>query len=141
MRHLQRIVDAMTPLLKLKAPDKKSNVGALLWDIYIWQNVNSLAKKKLEQAWKVIEADKLIPDDDTLRAVQGERVILQTENLSCVIKVEPPRKIFDKDKFILRLSKKYKLPIEDLNRMAGRCYVDTKTVLTKRVTGNGRHED
>lgn len=136
MKYLTKILDTLEPLLKLRGPDR-SNTGKLLWDIYLWQSVLAHAKKQHEKAWRAATANQLIPEDDELRKSLGERIVLQTEKLACVVRVDPPRAYFDKEAFIFLLVKKYKLDFEEVVSLANECNKGTTPVLTKRVAETG----
>lgn len=123
-------------VLPVTNPDRKSNQGNILFDVFCWQEVTSIAKKKLEAAWKVAQDVKgLVPDDDVLRKRYGagEQIVAETDSFSCVVKLTEPRKAFDLETFIGRLAKKYKLDADELAELAENCKVDGKRSVSKKI--------
>jgi hypothetical protein len=117
-----------------KNPDSKNNVGNYLGDIYLWQVVGEIAADRLKAAWNYLNSDKLMPDDDHLRAnVEGEIVALKSPTFALQVKVAKPRESFDKDLFIEKASKRFKIDKHKLLELSMECTKQSKAPLTKKV--------
>jgi hypothetical protein len=114
-------------------PDRKSNVGTLLFEVYTAAELANLAEKKAEQAWEQLEVQGLIPSDDKLRREEGERIVVESGHLSAMIKVSAPRQTFDKEAFITAVCKKYKLPVAAITALADGAKKVGKAALSKKV--------
>jgi len=120
------------PVLKIKRGD---NQGPLLGAIFLWQETVKEAKERLESAWKAAVDADIIPDDDSLREKKGETIITESDQFSCVAEVEKPRKVFNRDKFIDAVAKKFKIDRARLDAIAvaSPCTTDSKAPLSKRI--------
>ena len=114
-------------------PDRKSNTGALLFEIYTAQELATLAEKKAEAAWAQLEEQGLIPSDDKLRREEGERIVVESGHLSAMVKVSAPRQTFDKEAFITAVCRKYKLPVAAVTALADSSKKAGKAALGKKV--------
>lgn len=114
-------------------PDRKSNTGNLLYRAFVLQTLASLAESGLKATWKSMETEGLLPDDEQLRAVPGERIITESSHFSLMVKVSAPREVFDRDIFIARVAKKYKIPAASLAALAEQCYASSKAPLSRKV--------
>lgn len=119
---------------EISLPAEASNVAAALYDIFFWQEVSSLAKDMLEKAWTSNVECGAVPDDDAMRAAGiGERIVAESKHFSCVATVQAPRSNFDRELFLKRLSKRYKLPVSALETLADDCKKPSTPPLRKRV--------
>ena len=112
---------------------KKSNTSPLLYEIYVAQELVALAEKKEKKAWAALEANGFIPSDAQLRKEEGERIVTESGNFTCIVDVKAPRHTFDREAFIVALAKKYKLPIASLNALAEETVKTGTPPLSKRV--------
>lgn len=137
LNHKASIIKAISRLGETngtKNPDERHNVGSLLGEIYLWQVATDIASDRLKAAWKELEAEELLPSDDKLRTdVEGELVALQSPHFSLQIKVAKPRESFDKDMFIEKASKKFKIDKHKLIELSRECVKLSKAPLTKKV--------
>lgn len=119
-------------LTKIPIPDKKYK---LLGEIFVWQEMETYAKARKEAAWKAAQdIGGLIDSDEDLREyIKGEEIVFETAHFSCIVKVSEARERFDRDTFIKRVAKKYKIPAPDLVKMSDRCKCYSLAPLTKRV--------
>lgn len=108
---------------------KMLNEETVLSQVFLWQEVCKLAKKNLELAWKATELE----EDDLRNLGVGEHIALESGVFSCIAKVGDGRSCFNKDKFILAVAKKHKIPVASLTAIAEKCKDKTKPVLEKRV--------
>lgn len=115
------------------SPDS-SNIGGYLSDVFLWETVADLAKKKSEEAWKALVSNKMIPPDDTMREnINGEAIAVKTSKFQVFIKVSNPRTIFDKDAFINKAAEKFKISKPKLIELSQQCVSQTRPPLSKRV--------
>lgn len=113
----------------------KSNAGPILAEIYKWQEACDYAKKRLEAAWKEAQAKGgVVPADDDIRDMEpGEHIIAKGKVFACFVKLNNPSNRFDKETFIRKLSKKYKISIDDLEALAKVSTIEAKGQLTKKI--------
>jgi len=125
----------LVTVLAKKAPsDRKSNIGKYLQDIFVWQEVNKLAADSLKEAWATAQTSGALPFDDELRNKgEGEHIVTESDMFSLVTKVMAPRQNFDRDLFIEKVAKKFKIPVATLTALADASKVDGKAALSKRV--------
>jgi len=117
----------------VKSPDQ-TNVGGFLADVYLWDTVATLAKGHLEDAWRALEREKIIPSDVTMReTVEGESIAAKTAKFQVYIKVSNPRTIFDKDTFIAKVAATFNVSKPKLLELAKECVSQTRAPLSKRV--------
>lgn len=113
----------------------KGNLGAVLFELFVWQYVENAAKRRRERAWKSAQdVGSVIPKDEELRKMAlGEHIVAESDLFSCVVKIGEPRMTFSRDEFIKRVAAKYKLSVKNLAMLADECKVESEPVLTKRV--------
>lgn len=106
-----------------------------LFEIFVWQEVCSNAKKRREQAWTSAQEAGLMPDDDALRKLAGEEVTMATgHHFVATAKVSEPIYRFDIEDYVMRVSKRWKIPHGDLEKMVESSKLECAPSLTKRVT-------
>jgi len=134
MRFNRRILDALKrSTLRLGNPEIGNDLGQRLWNIYVWQEIFSYAKKRVEAGWRDLLAAGYIPTDDELREKRGNIIVNESNALSCVVKVDDPRMMFDIEGFIDKLHELHGLDKQELILLAANCQKESKAVLTKRV--------
>ena len=117
-----------------RAPQDKSNVGPTIWPIFYWQVVEDIASKGLKQAWEAAATEGVVNSDDQLRALgEGEHLVVDSNHFSVLASVSKPRLNFDRDLFLDKVAKKYKLDKAKLMALAESCKVEGKAALSKRV--------
>ena len=115
-----------------RAPKDNSNTGAYLWPVFYWQTVEDIASDQLKLAYK--NGVSVFGTDDVMRGRgEGEHLIADSNCFSMLATVTKPRQSFDKDLFIAKLCKRYKLERSKLEVIAGECMHPTKAPLSKRV--------
>lgn len=116
-------------------PEPRSNEGRLLHDIWVWQEVAALAGAAEKAAWQAAQLgdDALIPTDAELRGKAGEAIVADSAAYSCIVRVDGPRKSFDRDTFIALVARKFKIPAADIAQLAELAKVEGASPLTKRV--------
>ena len=131
-RLLLKLVELPNALLKNRNGD---NFGSILAELYCWQETAKYAKEQLENAWEAAVARHVIDDDNVLRkGVIGEESILaESKCFSVIAKLDKPRSIFSKDRFIAAVAKRYKLDPFQLETLAETCVTESRPPLTKRV--------
>lgn len=122
-------------LAKLRNPDRGSNTGKFLFDIFVWQEVSSLADKRLRDAWKAaqVESSVVEPDDVLREKGPGDHITEETDHFSLYVKISEGRKAINRDLFIEKVAKRYKLKVADLEKIAETCRVEGTRACTKRV--------
>jgi len=130
---LKRVDDVRTGMNSLRT----SHYG----DAFFWQELSSLADKKLKEAWAVLQGAKAsarVNDDDTLRALgAGDHVLDRTKRFVCMAKVTEPRKGLDEALLVATLAKKYKLDPVAVAAVIAACKVPGKPALSKRILEGG----
>lgn len=121
--------------LVITNPDRTSNIGAHLHQIYIWQEIAKMAENELKLAWDAAQAeDGICDDDDSLREHGvGETEICNSKHYALVIDVKTPAQRVDGVTFYKALAKAFKTTVAAIERIAGKAKVDNKASLTKRV--------
>ena len=115
-------------------PDRKSNVGAALFEVYLWQQVLDRAEDNLETAWKALAEEGVIPTDDKLRTqATGDHIEAESEHFSCLVKIASGQNRFNKEDFIAAVAKKFKIPAPKLEALADTCKRKSNPSLTKKV--------
>ena len=116
-----------------QSPDH-SNLGGVLSEIYLWETVRDYAADKCKTAWLSLEREKLIKPDDFLRDnIDKEEVVVHSDHFSIVAKVSTPRSTFDRDLFIEKVGKKFKIDKHKLIDLAQQCTKQSKAPLSKRI--------
>lgn len=127
---LMPLTEAGGGVLKIKRGD---NVGPFLGRIYVLQEMSKFAEEQLKIAWKDAEAENILPDDLELRETEGERIVMESDQFSCVVNVAKPRANFNKDKFIDAVVVKFKIPKGKLEALAATSTKDSAAPLSKKV--------
>lgn len=114
-------------------PDRKDNVGALLFNAYIAQELCSYSEQKLKKAWLDLQDSGLVPSDDKLRDTEGQILLEESNHFSAIVEVSAPSSRFDKETFIAEVARKFKLPTKKLEALAETCVKASKASLKKRI--------
>jgi hypothetical protein len=117
----------------VRNPDAKLKVGKLLFDVYVWQELQKYSTSQCKRAWAEAVSEGSVDDDDALREQGGERTVQLTPHFALQVNVQPGRALFDKDEFIRRVAKKYKLRESSLTMIAEDCKCESKPSLSKKV--------
>lgn len=129
MKLKDKITEAVPAILSASNAMRSADYGA----IFFWQEVGSLAEKKLKEAWAAAQL-KLLPDDEGMRALgEGEHIVAEDKRFSVVAKVSKPGERFDLDTFIAAVAKKYKADPVALKALADASKKQAKPSLSKRV--------
>lgn len=111
-----------------------SSTASNLTSILVWQETLRIAAAKFKAAWDYPQSEGILPTDDVMRQLgEGEHVVERAGNIVLMAKVSKPREGFDRDLFIRRVAKKYKLPISDIEELAEASYTEGNPSLSKRV--------
>lgn len=131
VEQLNSLAEVNGRVLKVKRGDNK---GPLLGKIYIWQEAEKYAKDQLKAAWKAALDEGIIDTDDKLREDEGEeRIVMESDQFTAMVKVGTPAKPFSKEKFIEAVAKKYKIDAAKLEALATGCTKDSAAPLSKRI--------
>lgn len=117
-------------------PDKKSNEGRLLHDIWLWQEVATYADNALKAAWKIAQAgeDAMIPSDDELRKEPGEAIVADSAHYSAMVRVDAPRRLFNQDAFVAIVARRHGISASKLMGYVEQAKLEgDKAPLTKRI--------
>lgn len=137
MTYSSSIIKYLSRLGKSNAhvnPDQKSNTGKQLGDIYLWQTASDFCKKQLKSAWALAEASELVPDKDKLRADPvGDHILHHSKKFTLTSKVTNPRRSFDKEEFMKRVGRKYKIPAAELVTISQACIKEGNPAVTLKV--------
>lgn len=119
----------------IKNPDRKDNVGALLFDVFYWQELKALADKQLETAWGALVSEGLLESDDSLRstAAIGDTLVTESPHFSVLVKLSSPRAVPDKTAFFKAVAKASKLPVAKLEALWQASSKPSKPSLSKKV--------
>jgi DNA-directed RNA polymerase subunit H (RpoH/RPB5) len=119
----------------VKCPDRKSNSGALLGEIFTWQEVESYADAELRKAWKNAVMEGLIPNDDTLREKYDldEHIVTESNAFSCLVTLGTPRKTLDAEALVDKLVKTFKLDRGKVVKVVESSKKEGKASLSKRI--------
>jgi hypothetical protein len=131
-RLFERLLELPGKVLKARNGD---NLGPVLGEIFVWQEVARYAKGALDSAWKAAVDGDIIDNDEVLRA-EGpgeERILSESNSFSIIAKVDKPRKTFSRDKFIAEVARKFKLDRARLDALAETCMSESAAPLHKRV--------
>lgn len=130
----QVLVYCQEALDKVKNPDRKSNEGKMLFEIFVWQELSKVADEGLKDAWKKAEAEGILKPDDTYRAKgAGEHLITESEHFSVLMTVKEGAERHDKDMLLTALVKKTKLPLNTLTTLYDTARKKSKNSLSKRI--------
>ena len=95
-------------LIPPKAPEKNANMATLLGEAYLWDEVQSFAKKQSDKLWAEMEKQEVIPDKSTLD--QGPHVLAESRRFVVSATVSAPVKRFSPDELAKLMKKEYKVP-------------------------------
>ncbi len=114
---------------------KGDNLGPVLGSVYYWQETVNYAKEQLDTAWSVVvEVDAIESDQDLRKTLPGtEWTAARSKDFSVTVRVDKPRQIFSRDKFIEAVARKYKLDRVHLHAIAQTCVSDSAPPLHKKV--------
>lgn len=124
----------LTAVEAFKVPDKKDETERMLHDVFVWQEICSMAEKNLKAAWAAAQSGSgVVEDDDTLRKSAGAAIAAESKTYSCVVKVDNPRESFDKDEFVSLVAAKYKLNPARVLQLAELAKKPTAAPLSKKI--------
>ena len=131
----ERLINTLEDLPGLIRNRNGDNLGPVLGTIFIWQEAEKFAKERLKTAWQTAaDTDAIEPDDVLREGTPGEeRIIIESNNFSVVVKCDKPRQTFSKDKFIVAVAKRFKLDPAQLEALAKTCMTESAPPLHKRV--------
>ena len=119
----------------LKAPELRKNEGKFYVETFLWQELSSIADKRLKESWAAAQGkDGVIETDDEMRARgTGEHIVSESGSFSCVAKLSAARKVFDRDRFIATAATTFKVKPAVIIAMLDKCTSDGKLPLNKRI--------
>lgn len=123
------------------APKDKQggNLAKVLHEIFVWQEIAAVANEAMKLGWKALQADEdnggIIDDDETLREKEGERIVASTKYYDALVKVDAPRKNFDRELFIANVTRKFNLPLARVAAIADTSKKESASPITKRIVG------
>lgn len=118
----------------VRNPDRKSNTGQVLFELFFWQEVQKEAETQTERIWEKAVEGKLVKDDDYYRNVgPGEVIAAESDTFSCLMKVGKGRATLDKEAFLLAVAKKARISVESLQELWDKHQKVGKNSLSKRV--------
>lgn len=97
-----------TQLVPPKAPEKDSNLAVILGEAYLWDEVQSFAKKRSDMLWKQLTDEKVIPD--TKQLDEGDHTLAESRRFVVTAKMTAPVKRFSADELAKIMKKEYKVP-------------------------------
>jgi hypothetical protein len=106
------------PVSGVENPDN-GNTGALLFDIFVWQEALAFVKERYKRAWQNVVEANILPSDNKLRYgdVGGVETIASTKCFVLTVQVGAAPSKEDKDKFMDNVSLRYKIPLKELESM------------------------
>lgn len=116
-------------------PDRKSNIGALLHRIFVWQELASAAETELKHVWTEAQAAAgICGNDDELRKLGiGQSEVCNSRSYALLVDVKTPAQRLDNALFLKTLARRFHTTVEELERIADKCKVDNRASLTKKV--------
>lgn len=133
-----KVIETLNGLTNPKAGIAKrfsgDNTGPFLSDIYIWQVTEAYAGEKKKEAWKTAQTEGFVPSDTQLRGfAEGDHIVADSKQFSCLVKVTRPHGRFNKDEFVAAVARKYKIKMGELLKLVEQYTEPGAVPLTKRV--------
>ena len=113
-----------------------SNLGSYLGEAFMWDYIESYAKKQSDTVYNKMEKEGLY-DLDTL-AHDQEHVVLQGKLFTLTCRVSQPVKRFNPDALALAMNKKYKIPLPVAKQMIEDAKLPTKPTRTLKIIEKAR---
>jgi len=118
----------------VRNPDRRSNVGRVLFELYLWQELGKEAEDQLKSLWAKAVEEGLIKEDDHYRNLgPGETIAGESDSFSVLMKVSKARKSLDKEAFLSAVAKKAKIARPALDELWESCSKEGRASLSKRV--------
>lgn len=95
-------------VFKLQSPEK-TNVGRRLSDAYLWDTIQSFAKKQSDKLWADLEKDGIYNLEDA-GDVEGEFILAKSPRFTLNLKVTAKVKRFSPQALAVYFKKTYKVP-------------------------------
>lgn len=112
-------------------PDAKHNVGRILGEAFLWDELQKYAAAKSKAAWESMEADGIYKADDL---EQGDHILCESPRFVLQAGVSKPRKSFDSNALANWFSKsKYKVPAIIVKEQIEKAKVEGKSVVTLKI--------
>ena len=114
----------------------RGNTDGLFAEAYAWQVIEKISKDEAKKAEQALRDNELIDEDDDIRALgHGEHTIESSNSFSMQALVKKTSGRFDKDKFILAASRKFRIAVEKLTALAesDKSKKETKAPLEKWI--------
>ena len=116
------------------ASPERTNVGQFIAKRFLWTKVEKFAKEKVKEIDKLMVQDKLVPPDDELRSNgESEKILVKTPNFVFTAKITNPRQTFNKEEFIERLCREFKLDKSKVRKLSEECVKLSVAPLSKNV--------
>lgn len=114
----------------------KSKLDNALHAIWAWKAIASFADKRVKKLWEQWQGPEgVVPVDDVIRQTftEGETIHKETPNYSLIVALSAPRETFSLEKFILAVSKQYKIDVVELTTISQDCKVFGTRSVTKKI--------
>lgn len=103
-------------------PDQKSNTGRQIGQAFLWDAIQSYAKKQSDAAWDALETEEIIDNYKSLE--EGEFHLGESPRFVITVKVSKPRQERDDEKLAAELKKRYKIPEAVTKDLLAKCKKD-----------------
>jgi hypothetical protein len=111
-------------------PDAKHNVGNLIGEQFLWDEIAKYAKAMSEKTWKALEK---VQDLDIEDLTQGDHMLLQSPHFVITASVSAPVKRFAVGELARVLKEKYKIPEIISKELIDKAKVPTKSTVTIKI--------
>jgi hypothetical protein len=116
-------------------PDSTHNTGRMIGQAYLWDIVESIAKKHSNSIWDRLEKDGVISRDNL---DPGAHELADTPHFVLSAKVTNPVRRFDDDEMAHLLKKsKYKVPEPITKQFIDQAKIPKKSTVTMTITEKG----
>lgn len=113
-------------------PDAKHNVGRMLGEVFLWDQVAKFAEGKAEDAWADLTKEGLIPNKKELEP--GDHELAYSPSFVVVARVTQPVKQFSRDELAkLMRESKWKVPESATMEMIEQAKVPTTSRASLKV--------
>jgi hypothetical protein len=117
-------LNAIETRLISQNPDAKDNKGRIIGEIYLWDEIQKIAKSKSDALWDAAEAEGLLKYDDLST---GQHLVAQSPSFVVTASVSEPVRRFDPDTLAKWLFDNKKIPVIITKEQIERAKIPTKS--------------
>ena len=120
---IQSAVTKLADDILRRHPDSKHNQGRYMAEAFVWDEIQSVAKGKSEDAWKRMVNEGIYTEPDRKEA--SDKLLATSPHLELHGKVTVPVKRFSADELAKKLKKQYKIPEATTKQLVDQSKVGT----------------